>query len=472
MPLAMSWQPTRRWVTADLLARRAWKIPQWGAPRLRQRQVRLFDVRKILRAASLAVAARVAGGTVTMKYVAAFLCLLIASTALALDGQGRASHRSALITAEYDEVDLREALRDLSRQTGVQIISDESAEGVFVTLRLDAVPLEEALDKLLLFGSLHWKKKDETLVLVSAATPDARFFREFAVTRRYVPQHQSALSLAALLPPLYDGMVLADEESNVLSITAPEPLMARLLDDLRVIDAPSRQFVVEALIAEVTTDRGQDTGFSWSLGQFAGDASGLSYTTATQADVIRLQALLTEGRATLRANPRLTAFEGRPAMINVGQDTYLLVFQDLVFLPRSQAQVIQTGITLSFTGFISEDGWITLRLEPEVSDAVVTIDQNPTTAVRRARTHVRVRSGETIAIGGLIQDAETRSVHRLPILGQIPLIGELFTHRRSFKRRTETVILITPHITETGAGTIKEPDPPDPPKAAVEESLP
>jgi type II secretory pathway component GspD/PulD (secretin) len=77
--------------------------------------------------------------------------------------------------------------------------------------------------------------------------------------------------------------------------------------------------------------------------------------------------------------------------------------------------------------------------------------------VRRASTTVRVRPGETIAIGGLIQESTSRRVVRTPILGWIPLLGELFTHRETRQRRTETIMLITPRVSDDGV-TLKGQD--------------
>jgi type II secretory pathway component GspD/PulD (secretin) len=359
-----------------------------------------------------------------------------------------------LITLELRDTSLREALAELAAQAGITLITDDTLEDLRVTADFQNVRLEDALEDLALIGDLHWKARRPGVYIIGSGAKDARFFSDFAITRRYTPQHQSGQSLIALLPDMYREYVHADEESNILTITAPERTMPRLLEDIARIDGPSRQFVVEALVAEVTHDDGQASGFSWSIGDFGiNNDLQMSYSVARPSDFVLLQSLMTQGRATLRANPRLTAFEGRQASITVGQDTYfvVLLLEERAY-PRSQAQVIQTGVTLRFRGYISDDGWITLHLTPEVSDAVVNLDANPSTTVRRANTQVRVRSGETIAIGGLIAESQYRQVSRVPILGQIPLLGELFTQRRTLNRRTETVILITPRLSETGTG--------------------
>jgi type II secretory pathway component GspD/PulD (secretin) len=85
-----------------------------------------------------------------------------------------------------------------------------------------------------------------------------------------------------------------------------------------------------------------------------------------------------------------------------------------------------------------------MHLEPEVSDAVVLQNGNPSSQVRRATTDVRVKSGQTIVIGGLINQTLDNQIIRVPILGYLPIIGELFTQRTYAKKKIETIIMITP----------------------------
>lgn len=125
-----------------------------------------------------------------------------------------------------------------------------------------------------------------------------------------------------------------------------------------------------------------------------------------------------------------------------------------VAFPINQIQQIRTGITLRFTPLLGDDGYITLKLDPEVGDAItVTPQGNPQTTIRRASTMVRVRPGETIVIGGLVQEFEKRSKSKVPLLGDLPLVGQIFQKKTSStKKRTKLILMITPRLTEQGAG--------------------
>ncbi len=223
---------------------------------------------------------------------------------------------------------------------------------------------------------------------------------------------------------------------------------------------------MEALVTELDNTSSLNTGFSWNWKNFSvGTDLSLNYTQASQQDVATLMALIGAGKATLRANPRVTAFEGQESTLTIGQETYFSILTGNVTFPTAQIQLIKTGVTLDFTGYIGDDGMITLNLAPEVSDAVVSVNGNPTTNVRRVSTMVRCRPGDTIAIGGLIQEITSYSNTKVPLLGYIPLIGELFTQRTNTTSKKEVVILITPHFSDTGAGTTGQDTPRPAPKA-------
>ena len=92
-----------------------------------------------------------------------------------------------------------------------------------------------------------------------------------------------------------------------------------------------------------------------------------------------------------------------------------------------------------------------MHLEPEVSDAVVLQNGNPSSQVRRSTQDVRVKSGETIVIAGLVQQTMDNQIVRVPVLGYIPLLGEIFTQRNKTRKKIETIIMVTPKIVDDSA---------------------
>jgi type II secretory pathway component GspD/PulD (secretin) len=357
------------------------------------------------------------------------------------------------VTNAFVDVDIKTAIAESANQAGVTVIIDDSVKDRTISMTFRDEPFESVLEKLVLTFGGAWMLRSPGVFLVSSGQPDSPLFREMSTSELYIPENQSVETLMALLSPAVKPFVMVDRTANLIKVTAPATIYRQVLRELQMADSASRQFVVEALVTEVGVESGQETGFSWNWKRFSvDDRLNLGYSTASVADVARLRALIANGKATLRANPVVTAFEGRETSLSVGQETYYSLVAGNVSFQYSQIQLIRTGVMLKFSGFVARDGTITLRLDPEVSDAVVQVNGNPTTNVRRASTNVRVKPGETIAIGGLVQDVSSRRVVRVPLLGNIPLVGELFTQRLTQTRRVETIILITPRLTEQGTG--------------------
>ena len=359
---------------------------------------------------------------------------------------------SGLITNLYDSQDIRSVISDVASQAGVTIVADDTIKEQNITLEFKDTSLDSALNTLALMSGAYWKKKDGNLYLISKALPDSNLFREFAETKIYTVHNQKAASIQALLSLSYKPYISVDPSTNSIGVSAPKQLLEKIISDIEQADKPGKQIIVEALVTEVSVDDALNTGFSWATGKFSmGSDLSLNYQKAGFGDIAKIQSLITDHKATLRANPRLMTIEGRESNVNVGTDTYFSLLSGSTTFPTSQIQLIHTGIILKFTGFIGTDGSITMHLEPEVSDAVVLQNGNPSSQVRRSTQDVRVKSGETIVIAGLVQQTMDNQIVRVPVLGYIPLLGEIFTQRNKTRKKIETIIMVTPKIVDDSA---------------------
>jgi type II secretory pathway component GspD/PulD (secretin) len=339
-------------------------------------------------------------------------------------------------------------LSEISSVTGVSILADSSVKSNEISIEFKDDSVEAALEKLSYVAGLLWKKKGD-MYLVSTPSPDAPLFNEFAKTKIYVPRTQPAESLYGLLARSYVTFAQLDKSANLISITAPEKMLASIWAALEVADGRRRQFIVEALVTEIKEEQGKEIGFSWNWKHFGQAADlGVSYATATADDIINIKALISKNKAMLRANPSILAAEGREASITIGSETYFSIVTGTTTNTNIQLQRINTGITLKLTGFVEDSGALNLHLQPEVSDAAAPVGGNPATTVRRADTYLRVEPGQTIVLGGLIRDIESSVNNKIPLLGDLPLVGGLFRNSRKVKQRTEVVIMITPRLVE------------------------
>jgi type II secretory pathway component GspD/PulD (secretin) len=170
---------------------------------------------------------------------------------------------------------------------------------------------------------------------------------------------------------------------------------------------------------------------------------------------VQIDALLTSGSANLLSDLRVVTQDNVPAEIFAGE-TVPVIISSLAspggaggVLQTVQLEKIDVGVKLQITPRVTDDGFISALVEPEVSQIVAFIGPNndlPETSTRRARTLVRVHNGERIYIGGLLSEQKRRTVKKVPLLGQIPLLGLLFQHHRDETSRLDLVIEITPNI--------------------------
>jgi type II secretory pathway component GspD/PulD (secretin) len=353
---------------------------------------------------------------------------------------------AARVSNVFDRSLAREVFADLIAQTGAVIIADSSVEDQTVSIDLQDVLLSEAMDHICLVAGLMWKEKDG-VILVSTGESSAPLASEFSETILYRCQNIKAETLEPLLPESIRRSVAVDKLQNLLSINGSPRRVQEVMRAIRALDAQRPQILVEALITEVTRTKDGQRGFSFSASDAASDGSGgLEYGRATIEDIFRLKALVRNGDAVLRAHPSITATAGEPTVLSVGSDTYLPIQVGSGNQGYTQIQQIKTGVTLSFTALLAEDGAITISLEPEVSDSIVQINGAPTAIVRRASTTVRVMPGESVVIGGLMQRAVNERRTSVPVLGSLPLIGGLFRGRELEERESEIIITLTPRV--------------------------
>ena len=175
-------------------------------------------------------------------------------------------------------------------------------------------------------------------------------------------------------------------------------------------------------------------------------------TAISNLATVTMDALITNGDAKLLADPNICAVDGQPAEVFIGNTiNYVESITQTTTGENITTGTVQVGVTLDVTGVVGGDGYITLNIHPEVSEITgyLTVPGGgslPQTANRYADTVVRVKDGETIAIGGLIQENDTKSISKVPGLGDLPILGKLFQDSQDNKTRTEIVFLLTTKI--------------------------
>lgn len=169
--------------------------------------------------------------------------------------------------------------------------------------------------------------------------------------------------------------------------------------------------------------------------------------------------MVSQGKAKVRANPRIATLNGHEANINVlTKYRYREMLRDPKtgdYLPSGTPREIETGIKVKIRPWVTASNEINLEILPEISNKTGEIEVSavggalPVTSKRQINTNIRVKDGETIIIGGLIQSQNTESIAQVPLLGRIPILGYLFKQKKEEDTQTEMVIYITPHLLST-----------------------
>lgn len=291
--------------------------------------------------------------------------------------------------------------------------------------------------------------------------------------------------------------ISSDPESGRIIVITDEETSLHISQVISNLDIPKPQVLIKVVFLEVTYNnssdigieggfRNQNVGGGSSQGSLQGGnifgASGLN-SIATNLNAVNLpisaigatppgaglyQVIATDYQATLRAiaqagrtevlsRPSILARNNQPATITVGQSVPLItnVRYDNFGNAINSVEYTDVGIILRVTPFISNDGLVEMIVSPEISsltDQTVAIANGvsvPVIAKRAADTVVVTPNGQPVIIGGLMQNNKTGTDNKIPLLGDIPLIGNLFKRQIKSNSKTELLIFMTPHIVET-----------------------
>ncbi|WP_205479380.1 hypothetical protein [Sphingomonas arenae] len=277
----------------------------------------------------------------------------------------------------------------------------------------------------------------------------------------YVSAQNQAQGNSVPLGQSFAGRGLAiDRRLNAIWITGTLERIERIKQQIALIDIPVDSVILETQFVELTETGARNLGIDLanSSGQIAtGTVTtganlpfGLDPTTILKSGGLQaaIYAQVQKGEGRIVSRPRIAAQSGSTAKIITGDALPILTSITLsgVNGVSQQVQYVNVGVTLQIAPRVSSDGFVTSQIYGVVSSVTGYSQGYPTISQREAETSASVRDGETFVIGGLTQENNLTTKGRLPILGDIPLVGTLFRNERSTRAKTELYIVITPHI--------------------------
>jgi general secretion pathway protein D len=276
----------------------------------------------------------------------------------------------------------------------------------------------------------------------------------------YVSAQSQAQQQQLPLGQSFGNGLAVDRRLNAIWITGSPERIARVKEQIALIDIPVDSVILETQFVELTEKGARNLGidFANSSGQIAVGTvtTGANLPFGLDPNKIlpsgQLQAAIyaqvQKGEGRIVSRPRIAAQSGSTAKIITGDAIPILTNITLsgVNGVSQQVQYVNVGVTLQIAPRVSSDGFVTSQIYGVVSSVTGTSQGYPTISQREAETSASVRDGETFVIGGLTQDNVISSKSKVPLLGDIPIAGQLFRVERSTRSKTELYIVITPHI--------------------------
>ncbi|MFC1704606.1 type IV pilus secretin PilQ [Candidatus Omnitrophota bacterium] len=393
------------------------------------------------------------------------------------------------VTLDFRDADIRNVLRIISYKAGVNIVPGPEVEGN-VTIQLTDVPWETALDVILKTYGYGYERKNNIIVVNSLEKLSEKRMlekeladQEPLVTEVYVLNFAKAQEVVASVKDMLTprGRINFDERTNTIMVNDSVSTVEKISEIMPTLDAVTPQVLIEAKVIETNFSNSDRLGIDWTTQLTAigaaqpmiwpftehsenkylektpwPDPDDTEFTFGT-LDASSLSAVLellySKTDTNTLSNPRIVTLDNQPASITVGtkwpvgQYTYN---SDQARWQVSGWEYLEFGILLNVTPHINQAGFVTLEIEPEVSDqsGEVTFEQAtiPILTTQETSTRVMIKDGDTLVIAGLIKDKTVETRKKVPVLGDIPLLGLMFQKKELSVEKTDLLIFITPHI--------------------------
>ena len=409
------------------------------------------------------------------------------SSSRSIDNQNK--EELNLVTVHAEDAHLPSILAILAKESGYNIVTDPNVNRQEkISIHLDDVPIEQAINLVVRAVGLSYEVVGNSFLIA-----DPKKLKEEVGVSSFVIElkYASAEEVKAMLQDISD-QIQVDISGNKLLVNASPKKIAEIQEVVRQIDIPAIQIMLETRLIEVAADSEEQLGIDWSrLSKFTtilaenalDEATGGSiipddqtlgqkpttmpfdplktdlddgsqivpryFSRQMTAFDITLDMLIKANQAEVLADSRLTTLNGREASIKL-VDIVPYILSSGGVGGQVQVQREEVGIKLDINPTVNTDGFITVKVEPEVSTIFEFIgpDNNiPRVKSRQSSTTIRVKDGESIIIGGLLSNDRKQTLYKVPILHKIPWIGEkLFTSKNLVERKTDLIIQITPRI--------------------------
>ncbi|NTV29391.1 MAG: hypothetical protein HGA80_04850 [Candidatus Omnitrophica bacterium] len=392
------------------------------------------------------------------------------------------------VTLDFREADIRNVLKVLSYKSGLNIIAGPEVVGM-VNIQLKDVPWEKAMEVILSTYGYGYERKG-TIIMVTTIDnlkkrrEDAKMMadQEPLSTETFVLTFAKAAEVKDSLDKMKTarGNVNYDKRTNSIIVTDVTSNLQLMKEVIKALDTVTPQVLIEAKIIETTLNNDENLGIDWTaqasltgakratslpwngtrgINRYLPDPTSEATSTFTYGtvDFSTFQAILkmlkTRSDTHVVSNPKIVTMDNQPAKITVGKQYPVPNYtfnEQQAKLQVSGWNYMDIGVIFNVTPHINNAGMVTLELEPSVTDivdtAVVENTSMPVLSTESAKTTVMIEDGKTLVIAGLIKTKNTEGRSKIPILGDIPILGFPFQKKTTTVVKSDLLIFLTPHI--------------------------
>ncbi|WP_349559225.1 type IV pilus secretin PilQ [Marinobacter sp. NFXS9] len=405
------------------------------------------------------------------------------------------------LSLNFQDIEVRSVLQLIADFTGLNLVASDTVSGS-ITLRLQNVPWDQALDLILKTKGLDKRQIGNVLLVAPADEIAARERLELETSKQIAElapvrldiiqvNYAKAADIVALIQADEEliserGFVSSDPRTNTISVRETADKLEQIRRLVSTWDVPVRQVLIEARIVRASTDLAEELGVQWGVeGRgnanggdnnvvVGGTQSGISNISSGSLTLpsdslnvnlgvadsnassiafgyigtdflvdLELSAYASDGQAEIVAQPKVVTADRQTAKIKSGEE---IPYQEASSSGATSVSFKEAALSLEVTPQITPDDKIIMDLavnqdsRGQETAGVPSIDTNEVT------TQVLVRNGETVVLGGIFQSEKSTTITKTPFLGDIPYLGALFRNKSVVDERSELLVFITPKI--------------------------
>ncbi len=383
---------------------------------------------------------------------------------------------TAPVSLRFKKTPITNVFEVLSRLSGINFIFDKDIKETKVTLFMTDVPIVRFLEVLLKTNNLAGKLvNDKTMIVYPSTRAKIKEYEDLQIRTFYLANLKVKKAVALLAKILKSKDIIANEKLNALVIRGPKELIQVASKLIEANDRPPAEVLLNVEILEVSRSKERQLGLdvnpssiTFGIGEsspvvnkdsaFAPNVSVYALGKITNKELLlslpqaTLNLLKQDAGTRTLASPQIRVRNGEKATIHVGERVPLRVNRriDTTGVVTNDYQYQDIGVKVNAEPIVNRNDEISLKLGLEVSALGANLGTNDepqfSIKTRKADSVLTIRDGEPVIIGGLISDEERKTVRKIPLLGDIPVIGYIFSNLDKSNVETDILMSITPII--------------------------